>query len=394
MTRRLPRVLFISRRFWPLLGGAETVVANLAAALTAQGGSATVLTALWDASWPAEIMHRSVRVVRLSQPSQRIWGTLHYLRNLAGWLRRHRDEFDLVYVSQLKHDAWLAVRSGRRGKFPVILRAAGGGLTGDCHWHTIGRCGMWIRRESYRAAAIVAPSPAICSELTTAGYRAEQVVHIANGVPAAPPQSAARQRQSRRVVAEANYALLLPEHAWLAVFTGRLDAVKGLADLVAAWQLVARQRGEARLWLVGEGPEHTRLVQQIEALGLTGRVVLAASFNPLDDVLQAADCFVLPSYEEGLSLALLEAMAAGLPIVASDIPGNRVAIRPNVDGLLVPPRDPTALAAAVDRVMTQPAWAETLGQAARQRVQEDFSLERMVQQHLELFDRVCSAPLR
>ncbi len=97
--------------------------------------------------------------------------------------------------------------------------------------------------------------------------------------------------------------------------------------------------------------------------------MLAGSFDPLDDVLQAADCFVLPSYEEGLSLALLEAMAAGLPVVASDIPGNRLAIEPNVEGLLVPLGNPAALAAALDRVMTQPALAESLGKprAGRQR---------------------------
>jgi glycosyltransferase involved in cell wall biosynthesis len=391
MTRRLPRVLFISRRFWPLLGGAETVVANLAAALIGQGGTATVLTARWEPTWPAEIMHGSVRVVRLPQPARRIWGTFCYLRKLAGWLRRHRNEFDLVYVSQLKHDAWLAVRSGRRLKFPVILRAAGAGSTGDCHWHTTGRGGKWVRRETRRADAIVAPSAAICAELLAEGYPEGKVIRVANGVPPAPPRSATRRRQARRVIAEVNPALMLPEQARLAVFTGRLDPVKGLTDLVTAWQTVIRRHAEARLWLVGEGPEHTGLTEQIDALDLSGHVVLAGSFNPLDDVLQAADLFILPSYEEGLSLALLEAMAAGLPVVASDIPGNRAAIRPEAEGLLVPPHNPTALAAAVDRVMTQPAWGEALGLAARERAQKDFSLQRMVDQHLDLFDRVLHA---
>src|SRR5580698_6742066 len=123
MTRLPPRVLFVSRRFWPLLGGAETVVANLAAALAARGAATTVLTARWDPSWTSEIIHRGVRVVRLAQPRWRVWGTLCYLRQLRRWLRKHRDEFDMVCVSQLKHEAWVAVRSGRRSGFPVILRA-------------------------------------------------------------------------------------------------------------------------------------------------------------------------------------------------------------------------------------------------------------------------------
>ena len=133
------------------MGGAETVIANLAAALVAQGATVTVVTARWDRAWPTEIVHRGVRVVRLAQPGLRFWGTICYLRQLGRWLRRHRREYDLVYVSQLKHDAWMAVRIGRRLRFPVILRAAGAGQTGDCHWQTIGRFGKWIRRETRRA---------------------------------------------------------------------------------------------------------------------------------------------------------------------------------------------------------------------------------------------------
>jgi glycosyltransferase involved in cell wall biosynthesis len=391
MTRRLPRVVFVSRRFWPLLGGAEMVIANLAAALVAQGAIATVLTARWDRSWPTQIVHRGVRIVRLAQPELRFWGTICYLRQLRRWLRRHRQEYDLVYVSQLKHDAWLAVRLGRRLQFPVILRAAGAGLSGDCHWQSVGRFGKWIRRETGRAAAIVAPSPAICAELLAADYSTERVVRIANGVAPAPPGSAARQRLVRQVIAEANPDLALADDTFLAVFTGRLDSVKGLTDLLAAWATIVQRHADARLWLVGEGPAHAQLAKQIESLGLARRVVLAGSFDPLDDVLQAADCFVLPSYEEGLSLALLEAMAVGLPVVASDIPGNRLAIEPSVEGLLVPPGNPAALAMALDHVMTQPALAESLGQAARQRAGKDFSLQRMVDEHSELFDRVLDA---
>src|ERR1700690_4373317 len=121
------RIVFITRRFWPLLGGAETMIGNLSAALVARGMSATIVTAQWEPQWPSEIVHRAVRVVRLAQSPERVLGTWQYMRELARWLQRHRDEYDLVYVSQLKHDAYVAVRSGRRLGFPVILRAAGAG---------------------------------------------------------------------------------------------------------------------------------------------------------------------------------------------------------------------------------------------------------------------------
>ncbi|HEY2146683.1 MAG TPA: glycosyltransferase family 4 protein [Pirellulales bacterium] len=163
-----PRVVFITRRFWPLFGGAETVIGNLAAALASRGLRPTIVTACWEQHWPQEIVHRSVQVVRLPQPPHRMFGTWWYMKELAIWLRRHRAEFDLVYVSQLKHDAYVAVRVGRRLGFPVILRATGAGETGDCHWQATGRCGGRIRRVTRRAHVIIAPSPAIEAELLAA----------------------------------------------------------------------------------------------------------------------------------------------------------------------------------------------------------------------------------
>ena len=331
-----------------------------------------------------------------------ILGTLQYMRELRGWLGSHRGEFDLVYVSQLKHDAYVAVRTGHRGEFPVVLRAAGAGQTGDCHWHKVGRCGGRIRRQAWRASAIVAPSPAIREELLAAGFPAERVVLLANGVPLGAPPDPSRKAQARQAIATANRALALPAGARLAVYTGRLHEAKGLSELVTAWAEVADQRldfarrngpsVDARLWLIGEGPWRAALASQIDSLGLGRRVVLTGSFDTVDDLLAAADLFVLPSHEEGMSVALLEAMAAGLPIVASDIPGNRGLMRDGVEGVLVPPRDPPALAAAVERILADPAWAAGLGAAAHRRVEENFSLDRMVDEHLALFSQLLQSP--
>ena len=222
MTEPAPRVLFVSRRFWPLLGGAETVIANLAAALAADGSSVTVLTAKWDPSWPSEIMHRGVRVVRLAQPRLRIWGTLRYLQQLNRWLRDHRNAFDLVYVSQLKHDAWVAVRAGEvqlssdfacgqrrsNGRLPL----AGGGRPR--------RAVDSPRRR--RAAADHRMSEAIRDELVAAGYSPERVIVIPNGVKPARQRSGEPRRAARRVIAEANPELEIQESHHLTVFTGRL----------------------------------------------------------------------------------------------------------------------------------------------------------------------------
>ncbi len=385
----LPRIVMVSRRFWPLVGGAETAMAGLAASFQARGAATTLLTARWKPEWPLTIEHRGVRVVRIAQPARRFWGSARYMMRLAGWLEAHAGQFDVVYVSMLKHDAYAALGACRSLGAPVVLRAEGGGPSGDCAWQAQYPLGGVIRRRCMRrAAAIVAPSEVIENELLAAGYPAESIERIPNGVALPEPRSAERQVRARVSLALANPALRFGPRDRLTLYTGRLHRLKGLDTLVAAWAEVARDHPHEKLWLVGEGPEEERLKEQIGAAGLEGQVSLAGAFDSVDDLLLAADRFVLPSHEEGMSLALLEAMAAGLPVVASDIAGNRALIDHSVHGMLAPPGDAATLAAAVLSLVRDPLRGERLGAAARRRVAEQYSLERMTDRHLALFERV------
>lgn len=384
----LPRVVLISRRFWPLFGGAEVAMAELAAGLREAGVEVTLLAAQWEPSWPREVSHRGVRVVRIPQPHLRFWGTWRYLRGLRSWLQAHRQDFDLVYVSMLKHDAYEAVRLGRELKFPVVVRVGGAGLTGDVHWQLSANFGRRIRSGCYKADAFVAISEAIERELIVAGYPRQRLHRIPNAVRVPPERTRPQRDEARAALGEAHPLLALAQPAPVAVYTGRLHAGKGLDTLIEAWQLVAARRPDARLWLVGDGPERAALWRQIDAAGLDGRVVLAGAFDSVDDFLAAADLFVLPSLEEGMSRSLLEAMAAGLPVIASDIPGNRAIVDHETQGLLVPPRDPQALAQATDRLWSDPELASRLGAAARARVEREFSIPALVRRHLELFERL------
>lgn len=391
----LPRVVMVSRRFWPLVGGAETVMAGLAAAFQARGASTTLLTARWRPEWPLTIEHRGVRVVRIAQPSQRFWGSARYMMRLAGWLEAHAGQFDLVYVSMLKHDAYAALGACRSLGVPVVLRAEGGGPSGDCAWQAHHPLGGAIRRRcARRAAAIVTPSEALEHELTNLGYPAELLERIPNGVPLPEPRSPERQVRARVSLALANPALRFGPRDRLTLYTGRLHPLKGLDTLVTAWMQVARDHPHEKLWLVGEGPEEKRLTEQIAAAGLEGQVSLTGAFDSVDDLLLAADRFVLPSHEEGMSLALLEAMAAGLPVIASDIAGNRALVEHNVQGMLAPPGDAATLAAAVLSLVRDPSRGERLGAAARRRVAEQYSLERMTDRHLALFERLVKVGRR
>lgn len=384
------RLVLVTRRFWPLVGGAEIAMANLAAALSQRGHHVTLLTARWHPEWPASAVCRGAPVVRLPQPRWRVWGTWRYMRALSGWLASHRGQFDLVYVSMLKHDAYAALSVARRARFPVVVRAEGAGLTGDVHWQLEARFGRQIKRRVMRADALVAPSARVEAELIAAGYPRQRIGSIANGVPIPPPREESSQQAARAALAEVSPALALPTGAPLAVYTGRLDAAKGLTTLVAAWPEVVAHEPEARLWLVGEGPLARQIGDQARALGLEDRVVLPGAFDDVQDVLRAADLFVLPSAEENMSMALLEAMALGLPVVASDIAGNRALIRDGQHGRLVGPGDAAALAAAVIECRRNPRQAADWGRAARARVEAEFSVERMAGLHVALFERLLA----
>lgn len=379
------RLVLVTRRFWPLVGGAERVMASLASRFVALGHQVTLLTAQWHPNWPTELRVGEVPVVRLANPSQRALGTARYMIALARWLRQRQGEIDLVYVSMLKHDAYAALFA-LEGRVPVVLRAEGAGPTGDSAWHKQANCGPRIRRRTMNANALIAPSRSVDDELRQAGYPPDRLHYIPNGVAIPRPRTAQMQRDARLALSAAHPSLRLPTDGPLAVYTGRLHPGKGLDVLVTAWRQIANQWPDARLWLAGEGPSRDALEQQIHQLGLDGRVVPAGSFDHVEELLWAADLYVLPSLEEAMSVALLEAMAAGLPIVTTDIPGNRPLIVHQEHGLLVPPGDASALAAAMARLVEQPLLAQRLGRAAREQATASFSLDRVVDRHLELFE--------
>lgn len=162
----------------------------------------------------------------------------------------------------------------------------------------------------------------------------------------------------------------------LVVACGRLAPQKGYPDLLDAFAEVHRDLG-AHLWILGEGPERAALEHRIARLGLAGAVRLLGFQNNPYPYMAAADLFVLSSLHEGFGNVLVEAMATGTPVVATDCPhGPAEIIRDGENGLLVPPADPRALAGAMRRVLTDPALAARLAERGSARAQ-DFHISRI-----------------
>lgn len=377
----LVRIALITRRYPPLIGGAEKVLSYLARALAEAGADVTVVTsqlgsgkdgaAIVADSRPA---HPSLRVVHLATSRLRFFGTWLYMRNLRRWLAQSR--VDLAYVSMLKHDAYVTVGEALRRAFPVVLRPEGAGATGDLAWQHWGRFGRQIALRCRKADAVVAISAAIRAELEQAGYDPARIHDLPNGVPipAEPWHPRPGWREAPR-----------------AVFVGRLAPEKALAVLLDAWPLVRARYPAARLSLVGEGPERPALEAQRTRLGLRDAVELPGAASEPLALLRNADLFVLPSREEGMSIALLEAMALGIPLVASAIPGNQRLVTEGVHGRLVAPGDAGALARAIIEQWDQSETAQVRGLAGRAHVASHYSIEAVARRHLELFENLIVA---
>ena len=154
--------------------------------------------------------------------------------------------------------------------------------------------------------------------------------------------------------------------------------------------MVLADRPESRLTLIGEGPEREGLQARIDRLGLRGSVAMPGASADPSEALRAADLFVLPSREEGMSIALLEAMALGLPVVASAIPGNLALIDHGEHGRIAPPGDPEAFARAILARWADPEAAVAMAGAARRRVVERYSIAAVARRHLVLFGGLIS----
>lgn len=166
----------------------------------------------------------------------------------------------------------------------------------------------------------------------------------------------------------------------------RLHEQKGHAILLAA----AVQVPDATFVLAGEGPLRAALEQQAHDLGVAQRCVFLGHRSDVPDLLAAADLLVLPSLFEGLPVSVLEAMAAERPVVATAIGGTDEAVTHELNGLLVPPGDPAALAAAIHRVRVDPALAHRLAAAGRGRLEREFSSATTAREVMKVYDEVMA----
>jgi glycosyltransferase involved in cell wall biosynthesis len=390
-TGERPRVLQIVDNLD--IGGAQEVVRTLAEHLVA-AGRGVVICALRDGPLRADIEAAGIPVVLLPERRSAVTNLVAFAAEMAG-LRRELArlvdayQIDVVQTHLLRSLDFLvlSLKSGRDLRVYWTFHNANFDLRRDHlrrHGWLLGPKRLAHHRlyslGSRRADGLIAVSPEVKESIlaTMPGVPAAKIAVIPNGVDT--------RRYARRTERDATRARLgLAEGDQVVAVVAMFKEQKGHRYLIEAAAALAPAFPAARFLLIGEGELRGDLERRIAAAKLEATVRLLGLRPDVPELLAAADLFVLPSLWEGLPMALIEAMAAGLPVVATDVSGTRGVVIDGETGLLVPPGDTAALSRAIANLLDNPGRAAQMGSAGRRRVDGQFSARKQAADHLSLF---------
>jgi glycosyltransferase involved in cell wall biosynthesis len=373
VTDRLPehqgssplKILFCTWNYYPApAGGAERQARLQAEELVRRGHRVTVMCPQMPGFGSAEI--NGVRVARLRRLYKRRGQRISYLASILLFVARRLRRFDVVHIHLANLQTDVIVPLAQLFRVPVYAKVACGGEAGEVYRLRVPA--MITRWYGLRhATRVQALSQEIVDELASIGVRRDRIVRVPNGLDLlgfAPVDADERQRLRAE--------LELPADSVLFLFVGRFAQYKGIEDLLAAWS--AADLENAHLVLVGSATETDKPIGEFE----TPETVIVRDYtNSIVEYLGAADAFVYPSYTDGMSNAVLEALACGLPVVASRSGATEELIDDGKSGVLFDAGNRSALADAIQALHGDHSLRSRLGVAARAAV-EPYDIRTVV----------------
>ncbi len=398
-----PRICVVTETFHPVIGGGETQARLLTSKLIASGWPVLVVTRRSSSGLPVTESVDNVMVNRVPPAGDSRackWGAIPSVYRA---LLRLRDQWDIVLVSGFRILGIAAVLAAARLSKRCVLKADNNGeLNGEYFRPGLAGLGLkpshrpvrWLlglrNRRLLGADAFVAISAPIAAEFSNAGLPRKKIVRIPNAVDTNrfSPVDAPERARLRAL-------LRLPLDAFVVTYAGRLVRSKGLFLLLDVWEAICRDRDDARLVLVGSGTADiyscdAELQERAKEGSLSGRVLFTGAVEDVHRYLQASDAFVYPTEEEAFGVSLVEAMACGLPCVATRV-GAIPEIAQDGAALLIPPGDRSALEATLRSLLDRPDLRARLGRAAVDRARA-FSVDAVTSDYCELFSRLSREP--
>lgn len=378
--------------YFPVVGGAQVQVRQLSQSLASQGWAVTILTRQHSYAHPQGLSSSEIiagtPVRRLNSQGGKSGSLRFILSGLGYFLRNGRR--GIYHAHDIGAAGWLAVlaRFLFGGRSLVKLR------TGTVAYKESLRS-RWARWQFHAmlrlADQVIVVNREVQAYLQALGIPAERVVWIPNGVdierfyPASPIQKSQARAQLGIGAAER-----------VVLYVGRLEHMKGVDILLRGWkELRQLQREHCRLILVGDGPERETLAQMARNFGVDASVCFAGEQDSVNAYYRAADLFVLPSRTEGLSNALLEGMASGLPVLVSKVGGAVDLVQEGQSGFFFESEDALGLAGCLEMLLSQPDdRLRRMGEHARASVVASASLETTVRRTEMIYQQLTESMRR
>lgn len=415
------RIYIAITTFFPLVGGAEKQTHAQCQRFLEKGCEPTIITFRHDTSWLSREVIGGVPVLRvaglllagrdnLSRLLQRLLYMLAIF-DMAWVLWQHRHRYDILHIVHFNLLVFpLALICWLTGK-PIIIAlrsVSPGGEAGLHNSHSLvagplDATAPWLRVDEavrysgdlenfeqwgklatrftrwlldHTPSVVVVLSSRMKDYLAEHNLRLSNVQLIPNGV------DITRFKPDKA-------GPLLAERDQVVVCVSRLSHEKGIDVLLQAWHLVHKQLPQAKLIIVGKGSLQAQLERMAQALEMSDSVAFAGFQRDIPAQLHRGGLAVLPSHWEGMPNALLEAMACGLPCVATRVSGSEDIIEHGVNGLLVEPGDYEGMAKAILTLLRDPLLAKAYGRAARASIEKDYALERITDMYIELYRRIA-----
>ncbi len=368
--------------FPPVVGGTEIQTLRLAKALITRNVTPFVITRRLRGIRRFEQVD-GVPVYRLFTLGSGTVASLSFMFSSFLFLIKNRRKYRIIHAHLPSSPAITATIAGKVLRKKVIVKFACSGKTGNIQTSDrtcLGRAKLKFLMKY--GDVFVCPSEEVERELINYGFDKERVVEISNGVDTAlfyPVDDLQKGNLRRRF----NFPSLP-----VMVYSGRLESRKRLAILLKAWQRVVKVKEESYLLIVGDGSQKDSLINLAKELKIIESVKFTGQVDSVNEYLQAGDGFVFPSSAEGLSNALLEAMATELAIVATKIGGTEEAIENERNGILVEPDNVNQLANGIITLLSQPEVAHKFGREARRTIEENYSIDIVAQKHLKVYEEI------
>jgi len=369
-------------RYYPIIGGSERQLQHLSKKLASGNFNVFILTKKYKKLCKFEIVD-DIPVYRLRTIGKGFKGKFSmftFIINCSLFLIKNKKKYDVIHIHGASPFGSIAAFIGKRLSKKVILKIATGGKYGDLAGLKTSLFGNFQKKLYKKYCDIyIAISLQLREELINSGFDENKIYNIPNGVDSHlfRPVNVQKKENIKSQLSLSSQNIV--------TFVGRLVQRKGIDILLKSWPKVLKKFPNSHLIIIGSGPNEKSFKILSKVINCENSVSFKGNIDNIIPYLQCSDIFVLPSRSEGLSNALLEAMATGLPVIATNIGGTLDIIKNGYNGIIVKKEDPKQLSEAIIKILKDKDLAEILRKNARKSAIKNYSLQSISEKYIEIY---------